>query len=118
MNDTPSLSSYNRFSILTVDNIPEIDEPVETKVVLNSENTPELAAPSRKSRPRWERLHCSRFVINALDETEARQRSLTLKIELQTVDTGETKSVKALLDSGATGMFIDQEYVKTNHFTA
>jgi hypothetical protein len=36
-------------------------------------------------------------------------------VELQSTDTGEVKSVRALLDSGATGMFIDREYVKANH---
>jgi Retrotransposon gag protein len=111
-NCTPLLSSQNRFSVLHVDNIPKIDEFVETKVM----PSPKTARPSRKPRPRWEKLHCSRFVINTLDETEDRRRSLTLKIELQTTDTGETKSVKALLDSGATGMFIDREYVKENWF--
>ena len=33
------------------------------------------------------------------------------------MDTAETKSVTALLDSGATGMFIDQVYVKKSGFT-
>jgi hypothetical protein len=82
MNSTPLLSSNNRFSILPVDNIPEIDEPIKAKVVLNAETVPEPATPNKKW-PRLERLHCSRFVINALDETEARRRSLNLKIELQ-----------------------------------
>jgi hypothetical protein len=103
MNCTPLLSSQNQFSILPVDSIPEIDESVEAKVV----PIPETISASQKPRPRWERLHCSKFVINTLDETKDHQCSLTLKIELQTTDTGETKSVKALLDSGATGMFID-----------
>ena len=51
-----------------------------------------------------------------LDETEGPRRSLKLNIELQTTDTGETRAVKALLDSGATGMFIDRTYVKANCF--
>ena len=42
------------------------------------------------------------------------QRSLQLNIELQTTDTRETRAVKALLDSGATGMFIDHAYIKAN----
>jgi len=109
MSRTPPLSN-NRFSILPVDNIPEIDESVEPKVV----PIPEPISATR--RPRWERIHCSRFIINALDEINDARRSLTLKIELQTTDTGETKSVKALLDSGATGMFIDKDYVKENNF--
>jgi hypothetical protein len=112
MKCTPPLSSNNRFSILPVDNIPEIDESFETQVV----PTPEPNLVLRKNRPRWEHVHCSRFAINALDEAKDFRRSLTLKIELQTTDTGETKSVKALLNSGATGMFIDREYVKENKF--
>ena len=38
-------------------------------------------------------------------------RSVKLKVELQTTDTAETYGVYALLDSGATGMFIDESYV-------
>ena len=34
-----------------------------------------------------------------------------------TTDTGEVKSVQALLDSGATGMFIDRVYVKANRLS-
>ena len=78
--------------------------------------TPKLTPELQKTRPRWEHVHCSRFAINTLDEAKDFRCSLTLKIEVQTTDTGETKSVKALLDSGATGMFIDQEYVKENKF--
>jgi hypothetical protein len=110
VNRTPPLSSRNRFSILSIDSIPEIEEPVETKVVQSSESHPVL----RTFRPNWEHRLPSSFVVSVLDETEDRRRSLTLKIELQTTDTGEVKSVKALLDSGATGMFIDRDYVKTN----
>ena len=71
----------------------------------------------RTPRPHWERQLPSHFVIDALDETEGTQRSLTLKVELVTTDTGEVKSVWALLDSGATGMFIDREYVKANRLS-
>ena len=112
MNCTPPLATENRFSILPVDNIPEIHESVETKVV----PIPKPISADRKTRPQWERIHCSHFVINALDEAKDSRHSLTLKIELQTTDTGETKSVRALLDSGATGMFIDQDYVKESNF--
>ena len=56
-------------------------------------------------------------VIDTLDEKEGHRHSLTLKIELQTMDTGETKSMTALLDSGATRMFIDREYIKVSSFT-
>ena len=51
-----------------------------------------------------------------MDETEGPWRSLKLNIKLQATNTGETRAVKALLDSRATGMFIDCAYVKANRF--
>ena len=66
-------------------------------------------------RPRWEQRFPAHFIVDVLDKTEGPRRSLQLTIELQTTDTGETRAVKALLDSGATGMFIDCVYVKANH---
>ena len=49
-----------------------------------------------------------------LDETEEPQHSLMLKIKLQTTDTSELKLVNVLLDSGATKMFIDRDYINAN----
>jgi len=40
--------------------------------------------------------------------------SLKLKVELETTDTGEVKSVNSFVDSGATGEFIDHHYAKSN----
>ena len=110
----PPLSSHNRFSTLSVDNIPKIDEPVaDPQAVQPLEKTP-VRVPTR--RPWWERRLLAHFIVDELDETEGPRRSLKLNIELQTTDTGETRAVKALLDSGATGMFIDRAYVKANCF--
>jgi hypothetical protein len=95
--------------------IPEIDEPVDTPKVVQTPETPSVKPAI--SRPNWEKRLPKHFVIGALDETEGSRRSLTLKVELQTTDTGITMSVRALLDSGATGMFIDREYVKTNRLS-
>jgi len=39
--------------------------------------------------------------------------SIILPIEIGTTDTSEVHSVKALLDSGATGNFIDKDFVRT-----
>ena len=65
-------------------------------------------------RPQWEQPLPAQFIVDILDEMEGPRRSLRLNIELQTTNTGETRAVKALLDSGATGMFIDRAYVKAN----
>ena len=97
MTCTPLSSAYNRFSVLHVDSIPEIKEPVENPPVVPPKTNP--PAPSRKRKPNWERRVLDHLVIDTLDEKEGRRRSLTLKIELQTTDMAETKSVTALLDS-------------------
>ncbi|KAF8625534.1 hypothetical protein AX17_006819 [Amanita inopinata Kibby_2008] len=59
--------------------------------------------------PRWERHLPKTFVISSNDAY-----SLRLKIGLQTTDTGECFAVNALLNSGATNLFIDQDYVTCN----
>jgi len=67
---------------------------------------PPVPAPLRK--PKWEKRLPKLFVISALD---ARGTSLLLPVEIGTTDTSELYSVKALLDSGATGSFIDRDFV-------
>jgi len=63
-------------------------------------------APLRK--PKWERRLPKLLSISALD---ARGTSLLLPVEIGTTDTSELHSVKALLDSRATGSFIDRDFV-------
>ena len=48
---------------------------------------------------------------------EDKPSSLKLKVSIETTDTGEVKSLNSLVDSGATGNFIDRDYVKTNRLT-
>jgi len=72
----------------------------------------------RKPRRRWERRLPAELVIAALEEDkDSSSRSLNLKVSIEPTDTGEVKSVNALVDSGATGRFIDRDYVKANHLT-
>ena len=51
------------------------------------------------------------FVINT---TTTPRRSLDLPVELRTTDTGKELRTTALVDSGATGSFIDRDFV-TRH---
>ena len=55
----------------------------------------------------WKRLP-KLFSISALD---TRGTSLLLPVEIGTTDTSELHSVKALLDCGATGSFIDRDFI-------
>src|ERR1700678_813042 len=115
MNSPPSLPTYNRFDVLS---IQESNETVETidKVVQNSESFPSFTptSPLRPdSRPKWERKLPSKFIVAA---TEGTANSLKLKVELETTDTAEIKSTNALVDSGATGEFINRHYAKSCRF--
>jgi len=61
--------------------------------------------------PKWERRLPSKLVIALAEDSST---SLKLKVELETTDTGEVKSVNSFMDSGATREFIDHHYTKSN----
>jgi len=61
--------------------------------------------------PKWERQLPSKLVIALAEDGST---SLKLKVELETTDTGEVKSINSFVDSGATGEFIDRHYTKSN----
>jgi len=61
-------------------------------------------------RPKWEKRLPRRLSANTLD---IRGTFIVLPIEIGTTDTSEVHSVKALLDSRATGNFIDKDFVCT-----
>ena len=62
---------------------------------------------------KWEKLLPKEFIIAA---TEGNPTLLKLKVEIETTDTAEKKSVSALVDCGATGEFIDRHYAKSSCF--
>jgi RNase H-like domain found in reverse transcriptase/Reverse transcriptase (RNA-dependent DNA polymerase) len=114
-NCTPSLPNNNRFSILSMHNATSVDEFDEAvRVVQPVKDSP----VERKYRPRWEQHLPATLVIAALEEKEdTSTQSLKLKVSIESTDTGEVKSLDALVDSGATGCFIDCDYVKANRMT-
>jgi len=85
-----------------------IEDPntIESKLTDAPSLIPLVPTPLRK--PKWERRLPKLLSISALD---ARGTSLLLPVEIGTTDTSELHSIKALLDSGATGSFIDWEFV-------
>jgi len=66
---------------------------------------------TRNRRPKWERQLPSKLVIASAEDSST---SLKLKVELETTDTGEVKSINSFVDSRATGEFIDCHYAKSN----
>jgi len=87
---------------LTIEDSNTIDSELVDTLPL----TPLIPALLRK--PKWERRLPKLLFISALD---ARGTSLLLPVEIGTMDTSELHSVKALLDSGATGSFIDRDFI-------
>ena len=116
----PLLSTSNCFSVLAVDTLTEIDDLVEKIQAVQTPETTTTNKPApnseRISRPKWERQIPARLVIHSLEDKN-NNRSLKLKVSIETTNTGEIKSLNALIDSRATGKFIDQEYIKSNQMT-
>ena len=63
-------------------------------------------------KPKWEKALPKKYTISATVESN----SLKLKVELETTDTLERKSVNSQVDSGATEEFIDHDYGKSCQF--
>ena len=110
---TPSLLQNNCFSVLSTYSNNEI---VETTKDVQETKTPSdfVSDPAEKTqsrRPKWERHLPPKFVMASAEESPT---SLTLKVKIETTDTAEIKSLTSLVDSGATGEFIDQDYVRNN----
>ena len=105
----PRPLTESRYSVLSID---PIDNTVPTPNSFPVQDTPPTTPPSPKQlkRPRWEQRLPSMFKISSVEPL----RLLHLPIELETTDTMERKAVQALLDSGATGCFIDRDFVQRN----
>jgi len=97
----------NRFIVLDVEEVnTEIREPIDAPPFSPSA----LVRTALPRRPKWEKRLPRRLSANTLD---ACRMSIVLSIKIGTTDTSEVHSVKALLDSGATGNFIDKDFVHT-----
>ena len=111
----PSLSTYNCFEILTNIHDPEtnLSDVQKLKEALTPPPLPMLIPVIPKiQKLKWEKALPEKHTNSAIGEFN----SLQLKVKLKTMDTSERKCVNSLVDSGATGDFINQEYVKSCQF--
>ena len=67
----------------------------------------------RVRKPKWEKTLPKGYTIMAAGENST---SLKLKVEIETTDPAERESIFSLVDSGATGEFIDRDYAKSCQF--
>jgi hypothetical protein len=113
----PPLSSKNHFDRLLVEEVYELNAISSTSPIVNDSKaipiTPNLVNPPKpcsrfRNCPKWERRLPERYVISSTPSLN----SLELDVLMQTLDTGKVVASPALLDCGATGLFVDGNFVK------
>jgi len=109
--DTALLLCNNRFAPLRM--LSKQDECEQNEAVSEHPKPPTPPTTARTRRPKWERRLPRIYAI----DTKPGRNSLTLDVELQTTDTQEVRKVRALVDSGATGLFIDSGFVREQKLT-
>jgi len=87
-----------------------IEDPNTIDSELTDALPPNPPVPALLCKPKWEKRLPKLLSISALD---TRGTSLLLPVKIRTTDTSELHSVKALLDCGATGSFIDRDFVRS-----
>ena len=105
MNCTPP-SSCNRFAPLSIESTISSD-PSDSESDFEDVQS-SSSHPSYARRRKWERQLPKQYVLASTPSAD----SLLLDVTLQTSDTGEVFGTPALLDCGATGLFIDAQYVQ------
>jgi hypothetical protein len=82
--------------------------------VSNSPLVAEASCERQPKRLQWEKRLPKQPKIGA---AEVGPNSLYLRVKVESTDTQRKYGVRALVDSGATGLFIDREYVKSNQIS-
>ena len=102
----PLLSS-NRFSCLDIKEISDktLDQQILQDILKQPMEKLQTLLPQL---PTWEKKLPKKLTIVATPSSH----SFNLKVEIQTTDTPEMMIVTMLLDSSATGLFLDMDYVK------
>jgi len=88
-------------------NIEEVNTDICEPIVAPYPSPPK--GKTLPQRPKWEKRLLKQLSTNALDTYGT---SITLPTEISTTNTSEMHSVKALLDFGAIGSFIDKDFVR------
>jgi len=96
-------SPVNKFTVLTIEDPNTIDSELVDILPPN----PLVAA--LLYRPKWEKRLPKLFLISILD---AQGTSLLLLVEIGTIDISKLHSIKALLDCGVTGSFINRDFIR------
>jgi hypothetical protein len=103
----PPLSSKNCFATLLVEEVYELNSIFSTDAITNDSK----AIPTPPNTPKWEKQLPEHYVISSTPSSN----SLKLNVSMQTLDTREVVASLALLDCGATGLFVNGEFMKAKN---
>src|SRR3981189_1015640 len=109
---TPPLSSHNWYACLVVDQCEDATSVFDcAKVVPQPSPSPPKVAQIRLAN--WECRLPKRFVI----ATTPSDNLLNIDVEIETTDTAMKCNTNVLVDCGATGLFVNTEYVRLNNIS-
>ena len=106
--------STNRFTVLEVE---ECSEDIEN-LCCSANASSSLPTPQAASEITLENQDIQPDPAQILLRSSHLRRSTELKIFIETIDSHRPMSSLALLDSGATGCFIDEDFIKSRNITA
>jgi transposase InsO family protein len=113
VNSTPPSFSNNRYACLFVDTPDdESTDDDDCSEVVRTTEPPPMIVP-RYRLPRWEKRLPRRYIVASTPN----DNSLEVEAQIETLDTGVTRSLKALIDSGATGQFMDKAWARSNNIS-
>jgi hypothetical protein len=110
----PPLRSHNRYFTLSVDTLDNTNASDCDTDVRKPPTTPATPCdPPLAPCARWEKRLPSKYIVASIPSTN----SLEVEVQIQGTDIGAPISLSALLDCGATGIFMDTEWVCKNKIT-
>jgi predicted aspartyl protease len=104
--DMPLLPLNNYFNVLAVEEIKD-----DSSALIDISAVPEIVRTERPQKSKLEKRLPKKLNVGA---AEVGPNSLYLRVEIESTDNQQKYGVRALVDSRATGLFIDREYVKSN----
>jgi hypothetical protein len=104
--DMPPLPHKNYFDVLAVEEIEK-----DSSATVDVSPVPETARTEKPRRSKIEKRLPKKLNISA---AKVGPNSLYLRVEIESTDNQQKYGVHALVDSSATGLFIDGEYIKSN----
>ena len=104
--------SGNRYLVLPVEEASDSVSSVDPPPIV-SLGPPPAARNRRPTRPKWERRLPRQYTVAGTSDS----KSLRVPVVIETTDTAQRRSLNALLDSGATGLFINADFVRAHRLT-